>query len=158
MTEAAIISTAAPDPIDDVIELLGGADVFPKRPRGALAVHRLIEEGLPSSALSHLLGNIGLLADDPALQQALGISLRTVQRKKDSQGVLSTMQSGRTWKFAEVLAKAMDVFGSQEAAERWMDEPAMGLEGYKPIELMSTPAGVDVVETFLGRLAYGVYA
>ncbi|MCV3765612.1 antitoxin Xre/MbcA/ParS toxin-binding domain-containing protein [Rhizobium sp. TRM95796] len=158
MTEAVSMPSAAPDPIDDVINLLGGADVFPKRPDGALAAHRLIEKGLPSSALTHLLDNIGLLADDPALQQALGISMRTVQRKKDSQAVLSILQSGRTWKFAEVLAKATDVFGSQEAAERWMDEPAMGLEGYKPIELMSTPAGVDVVETFLGRLSYGVYA
>jgi putative toxin-antitoxin system antitoxin component (TIGR02293 family) len=158
MTEAVGTPTAAADPIDDVINLLGGADVFPSRPEGALAAHRLIEEGLPSGALTYLLDNIGLLADDPALQQALGISMRTVQRKKDSQAVLSILQSGRTWKFAEVLAKATDVFGSQEAAERWMDEPAMGLEGYKPIELMSTPAGMDVVETFLGRLSYGVYA
>lgn len=148
----------APDSFENVIDLLGGKEVFPTRPEGTLAAHRLIEKGLPSTALTHLLENMGLLGGEPALQQALGISMRTVQRKKDSQTVLNNVQSGRTWKFAELFAKAIDVFGSQEEAERWMDEPAIGLEGYKPIQLLSTPAGVEVVETFLDRLSYGVYA
>ena len=28
------------------------------------------------------------------------------------------------WKFAEVLAKATEVFGSQTDAEQWMERPA----------------------------------
>lgn len=158
MAKAKNIESAMPDEFETVIDLLGGKDVFPSRPHGTLAAHQLIEKGLPSAALSHLLDNMGLLSGEPALQHALGISMRTVQRKKDSEGVLNNVQSGRTWKFAELLAKAIDVFGSQEEAERWLDEPAIGLEGYKPIRLLSTPAGVEVVETFLDRLAYGVYA
>jgi putative toxin-antitoxin system antitoxin component (TIGR02293 family) len=71
---------------------------------------------------------------------------------------LSPEQSGRAWKFAEILAKATEVFGSQEEAERWLEHPAMGLNRQRPIDLLATPAGVELVEDFLTRLAYGVYA
>ena len=87
------------------------------------------------------------------------MSLRTLQRRKDAPGkTLTQEQSGRAWKFAEILAKAMNTFGSQEEAERWMHRPAMGLDQRRPIDLLATPAGVELVESFLGRLDYGVYA
>jgi putative toxin-antitoxin system antitoxin component (TIGR02293 family) len=47
--------------------------------------------------------------------------------------------------------------GSQEAAEQWLERPAIGLDQRRPIDLLSTPAGVELVETFLERLEYGVY-
>ena len=71
---------------------------------------------------------------------------------------LSPEQSGRTWKLAEILAKAISVFGSKEEAEQWLERPAMGLDQRKPIDLLATPAGVELVEDFLVRLEYGVYA
>lgn len=87
------------------------------------------------------------------------MSLRTFQRRKDAPDKpLSQEQSGRTWKFAEILAKATDVFGSQEEAEQWLERPAIGLDQRRPIDLLATPAGVELVEQYLTRLAYGVYA
>ena len=52
---------------------------------------------------------------------------------------------------------ATEVMGSQEAAERWMRESAVGLDQRQPIDLVSTSAGADIVRTFLERLRYGVY-
>ena len=49
------------------------------------------------------------------------------------------------------------MFGSQEEAEEWLRRPAMGLDQRRPIDLLATPAGVELVEDFLGRLKYGVY-
>jgi len=87
------------------------------------------------------------------------MSLRTAQRYRGTPSKpLSQQQSGRIWKFAEILAKAIAVLGSQEEAERWLDSPAMGLKQRRPIDLLATPAGVALVEDFLDRLAYGVYA
>ncbi len=57
----------------------------------------------------------------------------------------------------EILATATEVLGSQEAAERWMEEPAIGLDQRRPIDLLSTSAGMDIVKTFLERLQHGVY-
>jgi hypothetical protein len=51
---------------------------------------------------------------------------------------LNQEQSGRTRKFAEVLAKATTVFGSREEVERWLKRPAIGLEQWRPIDLLAT--------------------
>ena len=86
------------------------------------------------------------------------MSLRTWQRRRDTPKPLSQEQSGRAWKFAEILTKATDVFGSQAQAEQWLERPAVGLDQRRPIDLLTTPAGVELVEEHLGRLEYGVYA
>lgn len=86
------------------------------------------------------------------------MTFRTYQRRREPGGQpLSPEQSGKTWTFARVLARATEVFGSQEAAEKWISEPVMGLDGQVPLELLQTPAGIDLVNAFLTRLGYGVY-
>ena len=73
-------------------------------------------------------------------------------------GQLARMeQSGKTWKFAGIMTRAIDVFGTKEDAEEWLTKPALGLEQRRPIDLLSSPAGVELVEEFLGRIEYGVY-
>ncbi len=87
------------------------------------------------------------------------MSLRTYQRHAAAgTKLLSQEQSGRTWKLAEILAKATDVFGSREAAERWLEHPAIGLNQRRPLDLLATPAGVEMIENFLEPIDYGVYA
>jgi putative toxin-antitoxin system antitoxin component (TIGR02293 family) len=76
---------------------------------------------------------------------------------KSPSNPLSPEQSGRTWKFAEILAKAASVLGSQQAAESWLERPATGLDQRRPIDLLATPAGIELVEEFLERMEYGVY-
>jgi putative toxin-antitoxin system antitoxin component (TIGR02293 family) len=66
-------------------------------------------------------------------------------------------ENGGSQTLTEILAKATEIFGSQEEAVRWLDQPALGLEQRRPIDLLETPAGVKLVEDFLGRLEYGVY-
>ena len=63
----------------------------------------------------------------------------------------------RTREFAETLAKATAVFGSQQEAEQWLNQPALGLDQQRPIDLLAAPAGAKVVEDFLTRLEFGVY-
>jgi putative toxin-antitoxin system antitoxin component (TIGR02293 family) len=141
-----------------VADLLGGGQVLGRVPVGAMETHDRLLEGLPGEALNYLIDHLVVLGRTASLEKAIGISLRTFQRRKDApERPLSTEQSGRAWKFAEILAEAMEVFGSQEAAERWLDSPAMGLDRHRPIDLLATPAGVDLVEQFLGRLKFGVY-
>lgn len=116
--------------------------------------------GLPGHALKHLVSAVTIFRapHHHTLEKAVGISLRTFQRRKDApEKPLSVEQSARTWKFAELLGRATELFGSQAEAERWLEEPAMALEDRKPIDLLSTPAGVELVEDHLTRLEYGVY-
>jgi putative toxin-antitoxin system antitoxin component (TIGR02293 family) len=57
----------------------------------------------------------------------------------------------------KILTRAVEIFASQEEAARWLEQPALGLDQQRPIDLLQTPAGVRLVEDFLGHLEYGVY-
>lgn len=152
----------APD-VEKVVQLLGGKRVLRHRLRSPLDAHEMLRRGLPARSLLRLLHTLTIIggrkASRSALEKALGMSWRTVQRQRNvPEKLLSQEQSGRTWKFAEVLAKATEVFGSQRDAEQWMERPAIGLDQRRPIDLLTTPAGAELVETFLERLEYGVYS
>jgi putative toxin-antitoxin system antitoxin component (TIGR02293 family) len=60
--------------------------------------------------------------------------------------------------FDRILAAATDVFGSLEEARQWLERPAIGLEQRRPIDLLATPEGGEIVEQYLERIAHGVYA
>ncbi|MGH6961888.1 MAG: type II RES/Xre toxin-antitoxin system antitoxin [Dongiaceae bacterium] len=142
-----------------VAELLGGVKVLRHRLKNALDVHEALATGLPGAALTHLIDNLVTLHDPASIEKAVGISRRTFQRRKVApRKPLSQEQSGRTWKFAEILAKATAVLGSQAEAEQWLERPAIGLDQRLPIDLLATPAGVRIVEDYLERLEHGVYA
>jgi len=158
---AAAENPAPKEPGNDlqkVADLLGGPRILSRRITSTLDAHELLLDGLPGSALTHFVSHLLFIQTD-SLEKAFGMSLRTFQRRKDAPDKpLSQEQSGRTWKFAEILAKATDVFGSQEEAEQWLERPAIGLDQRRPIDLLATPAGIELVEQYLTRLAYGVYA
>ena len=139
--------------------LLGGPENVHTQVITGLQAHDLISIGLPPASLMHLTKEVAFLANPEFLEKAVGISLRTLQRrKKDADdAVLSVEQSNRTWKFAEILGRATDVFGSQAEAEAWMLRPAIGLDQRKPIDLLATSLGVEAIETYLTRIEYGVY-
>ncbi len=126
-------------------------------PRNRLEVHAALTQGLPNKAAVHLVEGLYRLPVDDALN-AIGFAARSWQRhKSDTKGHLNAERSSRAWKFAEVLAKASKVFGSQEQAERWLDQPATGLNRQRPVNLLRTQTGTELVEEFLERLEYGVY-
>jgi len=145
--------------LQKVAALLGGSRFLSRQLTSALDAHELLLSGLPASALDHLVGQLVFIGKTESLEKAVGMSLRTWQRRKEAPSKpLSQEQSGRAWKFAEILAKATDVLGTQAEAEQWLERPAIGLDQRRPIDLLGTPAGVELVEDYLERLEYGVYA
>lgn len=136
-----------------VADLLG----LRRKLRSPIDVHEALVHGLPSAALTHLIGRLATI-HSASLEKAVGMSVRTVQRRKGAPAKpLSQEQSGRTWKFAEILAKATAVLGSQDDAEQWLERPAIGLDQRRPIDLLATPTGTRIVEDYLERLEFGVY-
>lgn len=175
ISAAAEAATSDVELVDPAVRLAGellgfkGADLAKLRaPRDA---HELIMQGIPHQALTHLVSGSRSMSSS-AFSAALGISDRTLRRLRD-QGVgegvdegvgqgagkpLSREIGSRAWRFAELLARSITVFGGREEAERWMNSEVMGLDGQKPIELLTTSAGEKLVEDFLGRVEFGVYA
>jgi putative toxin-antitoxin system antitoxin component (TIGR02293 family) len=155
---AAISYGAGGDQHQRTAALLGGSAVLKRPLRDSFDVHEAIKAGLPGIALQAFVAALQVLTPLD-IEKVLGMSLRTLQRKKGATDkTLSPEQAGRTWQFAEILAQAAEVFGSQENAERWLTRPAMALNNHRPLDLLSTPTGVEMVKDLLGRIAYGVYA
>lgn len=143
---------------DQLINLFGGPRVLKHRLSSPLEAHEMILKGIPSAALERLVTHLLVIDPSDAFEKALGMSERTFQRHKaDHSRALSTEQSSRIWSFARILTRATAVFGSQEQAEKWMIQPAMGLDRQRPIDLLATAAGRDLVQEFLERIHYGVY-
>lgn len=159
MANARAVALEVESDLEKVAELLGGAKVLPRSVHNSLEVHDLLLEGLPGTALDHLVRGLVVLDKTDSLEKAVGMSLRTYQRRLDKpRQPLSQEQSGRAWRFAEILSRATSLLGSQEEAERWLERPAMALDDRRPIDLLSTPAGLELVTDHLTRLEYGVYA
>ena len=153
-------STTESFQLQQVVRLLGGDRVVRRRLNTPLDVHEVLVRGLPGTALLNLMKNLVVVHSAASLEKAIGMSVRTIQRRKKRGPArpLSQEQSGRTWKFAEILTKATAVLGTQQEAEQWLERPAIGLDQHRPIDLLATPAGAKIVEDFLDRLEFGVYA
>jgi putative toxin-antitoxin system antitoxin component (TIGR02293 family) len=139
--------------------LLGGTKMLGgPAPKTRLQVHEKLAQGIPSAAAAHLVSALFLLDEKTVVVAGIGMSARTYLRQKSKKARLDVEHSGRAWKFAEVLTKASSVLGSQQAAERWLKEPAMGLDRQRPIDLLKTQAGTQLVEEFLERIDLGAYS
>ena len=146
-------------PLGLAVELLGGRQTFDRPVASELEAHRAISRGLPAKALGFLVENVGVMENKGVLEKAVGISLRTYQRRKKdgAKARLSKEQGGRAFKFAEIVGLATKALGSQKEAEEWLSRPAIGLDQERPIDLLDTPAGTELVESYLGRMIYSVY-
>jgi len=141
-----------------VAQLLGGRKILRRYPQTPMEAHEMLLRGLPAKALTSFVEKFATLNWDAALEKAVGMSLRTYQRHVAADDKpLSPEQTARTWKLAEIVAKATEIFGSRDKAELWLTQPAIGLNQRRPIDLLATPAGVELVETYLERIDYGVY-
>lgn len=141
-----------------IMRLLGTARPAQRRPRTPLDAHEMINEGLPGSSVKHLQSRLPMLRDPRLLHKVSGMSLRTSQRKADPAKHLNPSQSGRLWKFAEIFVWTTELLGSEDAAANWLVTRNVSLDQQAPIDLLSTPAGVEMIEDLLTRIEYGVYA
>lgn len=139
------------------VAILGGRGTLAAPVTTAMEAHDLILRGLPAAALEAVVAVAESLTSAATIESVLGISARTFQRRMRDREPLSPEQSGRLWKFAEILGRARAIFGSEEAAEEWLTRPAIGLDERRPIELLATPVGMTAVEDYLTRIEYGVY-
>jgi putative toxin-antitoxin system antitoxin component (TIGR02293 family) len=142
-------------------KLLGGRSILHRLIHDEVEAHSRILEGIPTRAMLRLVSDLHVLTT-PNVLVVMGMSARNFQRRKDAAekdpaASLTVDEGGRLWKFTELLAKATQTLGSQEAAERWLNNPQIGLDRKRPVDLLTTPPGAELVEDLLTRMEYGVY-
>lgn len=137
---------------------LGGSKFWKHRLASRSDVHTAIMGGVKYGSLIYLVNQVKGL-DESDVVKVLGISSRTLRRQSETPDkAMPTDLASKAWMFAETLAKATEIFGGKEEAERWMSKPAMGLDGQRPIDMLQTVQGAELVSDFLTRLEYGVYS
>jgi putative toxin-antitoxin system antitoxin component (TIGR02293 family) len=122
-----------------------------------LMVHDMVTRGLPVLLARTMMDSYELVQKDAVLQ-AIGVSERTLQRGKDADRRLDSNASDRLLRLAAITEHAIDVLGSQEEAERWLLKPALALDQRRPIDLLQSSEGTELVKALLTRMDYGVYA
>jgi putative toxin-antitoxin system antitoxin component (TIGR02293 family) len=113
-----------------------------------------LKEGLAADSFDQLRQRLNI--SDIALSKIVQISKRTLDRRRAA-GRLTTDESERIFRIAQVNDMAVAVFGSQQKAESWLKKPARGLGGKIPLEYSDTNLGAHEVISLLGRIEHGVF-
>lgn len=142
---------SAIEPSEDQIKLI----LIGRRGKAGTAVS-WIRDGLPLASIQRLQQHLRIEQEDTILK-LLGLSVRTYQRRKKEHKPLDPIASDRLYRLAKIAARATEVFSDGDTAVDWLKSPNRAL-GAKPIELLDTEAGADMVERVLTRIEYGVYS
>ena len=156
-TESAAATAAARSSVQLAAELLGGRRILHRQVTTEEDAHDLVLHGIPAEAMARLFAGVLRLSPN-VLLAAIGVSERSFARRKAAPKTrLPVNESEGLWRFAEVLAHATRVFGSQAEAEQWLERPAIGLDHRTPSDLLRTHPGTRLVSQYLTRIEHGVY-
>ncbi len=122
-----------------------------------LEAHDLVTRGLSVGKARELMESFQYI-DRETVLKTMGISERTLQRARAAAKPLDSNATDRSLRLAAVTEQAIEVLASQEAAERWLASPALGLDRRRPIDLLQSSEGTELVKTLLTRMDHGVYA
>jgi putative toxin-antitoxin system antitoxin component (TIGR02293 family) len=96
--------------------------------------------------------------DDVQWSNFLDIHLRTLQRyRKEKDHVFKQIQSEKIFELAEVISLGNDVFDIPEHFNIWLNTPLPALGNSKPINLLDTSYGKDIVMAELNRIEHGIF-
>lgn len=142
--------------IGRIAGFLGGKKVLRADVSEPGEMREAVRRGLPYEALEQVVRLLHLESDDDVAAVA-GMAVRTLARRKASR-VLRPEESDRLYRVARVAARAAEVLGSNEKAERWLKKPVPALGNEVPLHLLDTDVGTRQVEAVLGRIEHGVFS
>jgi putative toxin-antitoxin system antitoxin component (TIGR02293 family) len=116
-------------------------------------LYEISRNGLPKQALLHLAANLKLSLR--ALSKLLNIAERTIQRKAD-QDLMDSSTTEQVLQLAEVFSRGHEVFGSSARFQQWINTGNLTLGGKRPLELLQSRFGAQMVLDELGRIEYGI--
>ncbi|MBI4764411.1 MAG: DUF2384 domain-containing protein [Deltaproteobacteria bacterium] len=109
--------------------------------------------GISKSAVARLARHLSIGL--PEMAPLLSVTLRTIQRYS-AEKVFSRAVSERVLRIALVVARGEKVFGGRERFNVWLKEPNAALKEKRPIELLGSDFGIDLILDELGRIEHGI--
>lgn len=88
----------------------------------------------------------------------LHLTERTIQRYKKEKKKFEPLQSERILEIAKLQARGIEVFENKEYFNEWLNSNIIALGNIKPIELIDSSFGIDMLMDELGKIEHGVLA
>ena len=114
------------------------------------------EQGVTKASIDDLTAHMGITRKVMA-EDLLGMSVKTLERKTPKEK-LDKQVSSHAIEIAKIMQHAYEVFGDEEKLRRWMNKENRSLNNLKPVLLLKTLTGINMVNDILGRIQEGVYS
>jgi putative toxin-antitoxin system antitoxin component (TIGR02293 family) len=137
-----------------VARKLGGPDVLGMEIRSQADLAGIVRKRLPLLALKGL-SRAGLSELEI---ETFVIPQRTRRHRAERHQPLTVDESDRAVRLLRIQTLAEDGFGDITKANRWLRRPLVELDGETPLIVAQTEAGARVIETILGKIAWGAAA
>lgn len=127
-----------------------------------LAVRQHIIDELRSGKKSdEILGNfikISKIPNKVLSEKILEISPKTLYMYRHSDKNLPVRFSEQILKLGELYKKGIELFGTSEKFNKWIQSESYGLGNLKPIDIMNSVTGIDLIYEELIRIEFGATA
>ncbi len=137
--------------VAEVARKLGGRSVLGVVVRSQADLALMVRNRLPLAALRGL-HQAGL--SDQEIEKFV-IPQRTRRHRADKKQPLTVDESDRAVRLLRIQSVAEATFGDKEKANRWLRRSLRELQGETPLDVAQTEAGARVIETVLGKIAWG---
>jgi putative toxin-antitoxin system antitoxin component (TIGR02293 family) len=140
--------------VEEVARKLGGPSVLGRDIRSQADLALAVRKRIPLVALRSL-AQAGL--SDQEIERFV-IPQRTRRHRADRNQPLTIDESDRAVRLLRTQTLAEDTFGAKDKANTWLRRPLAELNGETPLDVAQTEAGARVIETILGKIAWGAAA
>ena len=138
----------------EVARKLGGVAVLGSEVCSQADLATAVRNRLPLSALKGL--TLAGLSEQEI--DKFVIPQRTRRHRADKRQPLTIDESDRAVRLLRIQTLAEETFGNKEKANLWLRRALMELGGESPLVVAQTEAGSRVIETILGKIAWGAAA
>jgi putative toxin-antitoxin system antitoxin component (TIGR02293 family) len=140
--------------VEEVARKLGGQSVLGTVVRSQADLALAVRNRLPLSALRGL-SQAGMSEQEI---EKFVIPQRTRRHRADKQQPLTVDESDRAVRLLRVQSLVERTWGDLDKANCWLRRPLTELGGETPLVVAQTEAGARVIETMLGKIAWGAAA
>jgi putative toxin-antitoxin system antitoxin component (TIGR02293 family) len=142
------------DVVAEVARKLGGTTVLGTEVRSQADLALAVLNRLPLSALNSIT-QAGLSKQEI---EKFVIPHRTRRHRAQKKERLTVDESDRAVRLLRIQTLAEKTFGDKEKASRWLRRALTELHDEPPLNIAQTEAGARVIETILGKIAWGAAA
>lgn len=140
--------------IENVVRKLGGTVVLGADIRSQAELAMAVQRRLPLASLKGL--SLAGLSEQEI--ERFVIPQRTRRHRAEKNQPLTVEESDRAVRLARIQSLAEETFADAGKANLWLRKQLAELGGETPLNVAQTEAGARVIESILGKIAWGAAA